>query len=375
VPGPGGAQLRCQATQVAVAGKVWDALEFTAHLHQGALAFTFSRSPEAPGPLTRWPRAAASASQWTATVDPAASSALKEVSTSDWDLLNGLPKLLTQGLKQDKGQWPKDAPVVQDWLEAARATLPALQRQPLTVRIDTLRLQANRVLAGREYLVLRAEQLSLANKRFAAFDFRFGCNLGPNGEFGQNARLEFFKGSGSGTFDNWVPNAQDPAGDRFDLVFVFPTSMNLKDWAELSMNDRALVLLLVDQLPNLLADMQTGDAPLSRSQNDWLALANTLRSFVHERLDVTGLQKPGLQAPVKSLPMQPPVAASAARKRSVRAKSAAAPAPAAPVAAAAPVASASPVAPATPVTPKRAARASAAPAAPAASTPIKGRKK
>jgi len=355
VPGPGGAQLRCQATQVAVAGKAWDALEFTAHLHQGALAFTFSRSPEAPGPLTRWPRAAASASQWTATVDPAASSALKEISTSDWDLLRGLPKLLTQGLKQAQGPWPQGAPVVQDWLEAARATLPALQRQPLSVRIDTLRLQANRVLAGREYLVLRAEQLTLAQKRFAALEFRLGCNLGPKGEFGQTARLEFFKGGTPPLFDNWAPNVQDPAGDRLDLVFVFPGSMNLKDWAALSANDRSLVLLLADQLPGLLADLQTGAQRLSRPLNDWIALANTLRSFVRERLDVTGLQKTGPQTRAKSLPAQPIAAAEPARKRPVRATPPAAPARTAPAA------------------PKRAIRAPTAPAP--APTAAKGRKK
>jgi hypothetical protein len=239
-------------------------------------------------------------------------------------------------------------------LEAARATLPALQRQPLAVRIDTLRLQANRVLAGREYLVLRAEQLTLAQKRFAALEFRLGCNLGPKGEFGQTARLEFFKGTPP-LFDNWAPNVQDPAGDRLDLVFVFPGSMNLKDWAALSANDRSLVLLLADQLPGLLADLQTGAQRLSRPLNDWIALANTLRSFVRERLDVTGLQKTGPQTRAKTLPAQPIAAAEPARKRPVRATLPAAPARTAPAA------------------PKRATRAPTAPAP--APTAAKGRKK
>ena len=365
VPSPGSTQLRCQATQVAVAGKVWDVLEFTALLHQGTLAFTFSRGPGAPGPLTRWPRASAGASQWTATVDPAASNALKEISTSDWDLLHGLPKLLTEGLKQAKGPWPEGATLAQDWVEAARATRPALQRQPLAVRIDTLRLQANRVLAGREYLVLCAEQLTLAQKRFAALEFRLGCNLGPKGEFGQTARLEFFKGGAPALFDNWAPNVQDPSGDRLDLVFVFPGSMNLKDWVALSTNDRSLVLLLADQLPGLLADLQTGAQRLSRPLNDWMALANTLRSFVRERLDVTGLQKIGPQTRAKSLPAQAIASARPARKRSVRATPPTAATPAATQVATQVAA----------VAPKRAARAPASRAAPTAATARKGRKK
>ena len=322
-PAAGGAQLRCRATQVAVSGKAWDDIEFTARIHDGALAFGFTRGPGQPTVLTRWPRSAAAADRITTTVGPDAvdedgNSLLKEIGTSDWDLLRGLPRLLVQALQQFKGAWPPGAPAPQAWLDAARATLPALQSHPIALRVDALRLLANRVLAGREYLVLRAEQLSLGNKRVAGLDFRLGCNLGPKGEFGQNARLEFFKGSAPGTFDNWAPNVQDPAGDRLDLVFVFPTSMNLKDWTALSVNDRALVLLLADQLPALLADIQTGDVPLSRRQTDWLALANTLRSFVRQRLDVTGVQQAMPEAVAKDLPLAP--AATSRRSRAAKPK-------------------------------------------------------
>jgi len=322
--GPGGAQLRCRATQVAVAGKAWDALEFTAHMHQGALAFTFSRRPGAPAVLSRWP--AGAGEQWTATVDEAGAAALKEISTSDWDLLHGLPRLLTQGLQQAKGPWPRGA-TAQHWLDAARATLPALQRHPMAVRVDALRLQANRVLAGREYLVLHAEQLTLAHKRFAALEFRLGCNLGPNGEFGQTARLEFFKGSAPATFEQWAPNVQDPAGDRLDLVFVFTGAMNLKDWAALSVNDRGLVLLLADQLPALLAELQTDAIRMTRPLRDWIALADRVRSFVRQRLDVTGVQQavpdslyndmplPSADAPRRARAAKP----TPARKRALRA--------------------------------------------------------
>jgi hypothetical protein len=225
------------------------------------------------------------------------------------------------------------------------------------VRIDTLRLQANRVLAGREYLVLRAEQLTLAHKRFAALEFRLGCNLGPKGDFGQTARLEFFKGGTPPLFDNWAPNVQDPSGDRLDLVFVFPGSMNLKDWAALSANDRSMVLLLADQLPVLLADVHTGGQRLSRPVKDWIALATTLRSFVRERLDVTGLQKPGPKTRANSLPAQAVAAAQPARRRAVRATPPAAPTPTGPAA------------------PKRAARAPVSRPAPAAANASKGRKK
>lgn len=327
-PGSGGAQLRCRATQVVVSAKEWDSVEFTAHIHGGALAFGFTRGPDQPKVLTRWPHSAAAADCITATVYPDAedqdgNSLLKEISTSDWDLLCGLPKLVAQGLQQIRGPLHEGSPSLQAWQDATRATLPALQRQPLAVRVDTLRLLGNFVQAGREYLVLRAEQLSLANKRFTAIDFRLGCNLGPKGEFGQSARLEFFKGSTPATFDNWAPNVRDPAGDRLDLVFVFPTSMNLKDWAALSVNDRGMVLLLADQLPALLADMQPEDVRLSRSLDAWLELANKVRSFVRQRLDVTGVQ----QAMPEAVPNELPLPPSAAPRRARAPKLSARPAP------------------------------------------------
>jgi hypothetical protein len=332
-PGSDGAQLRCRATQVAVSAKEWDSLEFVAHIHNGALAFSFTRGQGQPEVLTHWPRSAAVADRITVTVSPDAvdeegNSLLKEISTSDWDLLRGLSRMLAQALQQSKGSLHQGAPVNQAWLDAARATLPALQRQSLVLRVDTLHLMANRVLAGREYLVLRAEQLSLANKRFSGLDFRLGCNTGPKGEFGQNARLEFFQGSAPGTFDHWAPNVKDPAGDRLDLVFVFPTSMNLKDWSVLSMNDRGLVLLMVDQLPTLLADMQTDNVRLTRRLDDWLALANNLRSFARQRLDVTGVQQNMHGGLAKEPPLLAPVVPRRARAAK-RAVSSAAPANAA----------------------------------------------
>jgi len=138
--------------------------------------------------------------------------------------------------------------------------------------------------------------------------------------------------------------------------------MNLKDWAALSTNDRSLVLLLADQLPGLLADLQTGAQRMSRPLDDWIALANTLRSFVRERLDVTGLQKIGPQTRAKSLPAQAIDSAEPDRKRSVRATPPKAATPAV-----------THVAPAARAAPKRAARAPAVPTAPP--TAGKGRKK
>jgi hypothetical protein len=306
-PRSSGSQLRCRATDVAVFGRSWDLVEFTAHINGSELTFTFDRSPGVPAVLSRWPQSANALGKVTFSVgneaiDQDGNSLLKEISTSDWDLLHGLPKLLTNGIHQAKGPWAQSALPPQAWLEAARVTLLALQSQPPAVRVDTLRLLANRVLSGREYLVLRAEQLTLAGKRFAALEFRLGCNLGPKGEFGQNARLEFFKGDTPATFDHWAPNVKDPAGDRLDLVFVFPNGMNLKDWAAMSANDRGLVLLLADQLPALLAELRTDTQGLTRPLSDWISLSNSLRSFVRQRLDVTGLQKALPEAVAKDLP-------------------------------------------------------------------------
>jgi hypothetical protein len=290
--------LQCRATNVAVMGKEWKSLAFVAFIQDGTLAFTFLPNPDVAslGPLTRLPRGLGSLAQFTASAGreipgQPGMELLKDLSTSDWDLLRGLPRLISVGLQYVRGAWPVDMPGPAAWENAAKATLPALLRVPAALRFDVLKLQSAATLANYEHLRLWLDPLSLGNKRFAGFEFRFGCNVGQGSPFGANARLEFFRGSGTSTFDQWVPNARDGDHERLDLVFVFPTSMNLKDWSALSENDRCLVLLLADQLPTVLAELGSSSVQTTRPMSDWVALAQKLRSFVRARLDVTGVQK------------------------------------------------------------------------------------
>ena len=290
--------LQCRATNVAVMGKEWKSLEFVALIQEGTLAFTFAPTAGSvgPAPLTRLPRSLGSLSEFTAragreSIGQPSAELLKDISTSDWDLLRGLPRMLSLGLQYVRGAWPVGMPGPDAWEVAAKATLPALLRLPLALRYDVLKLQSASALPTNEYLRLRLDPLSLGKKRIAGFEFRFACNLGQGGQFGSNARLEFFKGSGTPTFEQWAPNALEGADERLDLVFVFPTSMNLKDWSALSVNDRSLVLLLADQLPTMLSELAASSVQIARPMADWVALAEKLRSFVRARLDVTGVQK------------------------------------------------------------------------------------
>ena len=290
--------LQCRATNVAVMGKEWKSLAFVAFIQDGTLAFTFLPNPDAAGlgPLTRLPRGLGSLAQFTASAGreipgQPGMELLKDLGTSDWDLLRGLPRLVSLGLQYVRGAWPVGMPGPAAWENAAKATLPALLRVPAALRFDVLKLQSAATQANYEHLRLWLDPLSLGNKRFAGFEFRFGCNVGQVSQFGANARLEFFRGSGTSTFDQWVPNARDGDHERLDLVFVFPTSMNIKDWSALSVNDRCLVLLLADQLPTMLAEMGSSSVQTTRPMSEWVALAQKLRSFVRARLDVTGVQK------------------------------------------------------------------------------------
>ena len=290
--------LQCRATNVAVMGKEWKSLEFVAFIQDGALAFNFVPSSDADvtGPLTRLPRGLGSIDQFTARAGKESAGQLgmellKDLSTSDWDLLRGLPRMLSLGLQYVRGAWPSGMPGPTVWESAAKATLPALLRVPMSLRFDTFKLQGATAVPSYEQLRLRLDPLSLGKKRFAAFEFGFGCNLNQGRNFGTNARLEFFKGSGTSTFDQWVPNVRDGTVERLDLVFVFPTSMNLKDWSALSVSDRSLVLLLADQLPGMLEELVQGSVQIARPMSEWIALAEKLRAFVRTRLDVTGVQK------------------------------------------------------------------------------------
>jgi hypothetical protein len=290
--------LLCRATNVAVMGKEWKVLDFLAFIQDGTLSFKFAPSPDTagPAPLTRLPRGLGSLAEFTAragreTVGQPSAELLKDLSTSDWDLLRGLPRMLSVGLQFVRGAWPAATPGPTAWQAASKATLPALLRLPLALRFDVLKLQSAIATPTYEHLRLRLDPLSLGKKRIAGFEFRFGCNLGQDGQFGSNARLEFFKGSGTPTFEQWTPNARESNDERLDLVFVFPSSLNLKDWSALSVNDRSLVLLLADQLSTMLSELGPSSVQMTRPMAEWIALAEQLRTFVRARLDVTGVQK------------------------------------------------------------------------------------
>ena len=290
--------LRCKAVNVAVMGKEWQTLEFLAFDHDGVLSVCFERGEDASGtgPLTRWPRAAAALPALAVRVgqdayDEPNLNTLKDLSTSDWDLLRGLPRLVAEGLQSPPAPWPIEQPDVAIWQAAALATPPALKCLPVALRFDAFKINGAATLPGYENLQIQLNHLDLGAKRFENFEFRFACNLGTQGEFGANARLEFFKLNGAPVFEQWAPNYRDGQSERLDLVFVFPSTLNLKEFSALSTNDRALVLLLADLLPALLADASPNGLALNRPIEEWTALAQNLRSFVRARLDVTGVQK------------------------------------------------------------------------------------
>ena len=290
--------LRCKAVNVAVMGKEWQTLEFLAFDHDGVLSVCFERGEDASGtgPLTRWPRAAAALPALAVRVgqdayDEPNLNTLKDLSTSDWDLLRGLPRLVAEGLQSPPAPWPIEQPDVAIWQAAALATPPALKCLPVALRFDAFKINGAATLPGYENLQIQLNHLDLGAKRFENFEFRFACNLGTQGEFGANARLEFFKLNGAPVFEQWAPNYRDGQRERLDLVFVFPSTLNLKEFSALSTNDRALVLLLADLLPALLADASPNGLALNRPLEEWAVLAQNLRSFVRARLDVTGVQK------------------------------------------------------------------------------------
>ena len=290
--------LRCTAVDVAVTGKEWKTLDFIAFNRDGVLSFRFERGEDASGagPLTRWPRAAAALPALAVRVgedayDEPNLNTLKEFSTSDWDMLRGLPRLVSQGLQSAPGPWPVEQPFVAEWQNAAQATPSAINELQVALRYDAFKIQGATNLPGYENLQIQLSHLDLGEKRFENFEFRFACNLGTQGEFGLNARLEFFKLNGAPVFEQWAPNYRDGERERLDLVFVFPSTLNLKEFSALSTKDRALVLLLADLLPSLLTDASPNGLALNRPLADWTALAQKLRSFVRARLDVTGVQK------------------------------------------------------------------------------------
>jgi hypothetical protein len=276
------------------AGRSIAQLEFKTIIEGRQAHLVIPRADGATGWLTRWP---VSGTEQTELVVPRDALAA-DLATRDWQLLKLLSKLLATTLQSPE----KLQASTHFQAEEVRIGLSnlgdALEKFPEVLRYDTVTLKREQVNPDYEHLWLSLQNLSLGERRWEAFEFRFSCgNVGPK-RFGTHPKLEFPEHVGQAPFANWFDESYDDFGAKLELRFALPDAMDITIWGRLAAPDQTFLLALVRQLPGMLTTLQHAGTKLKRAWVDWNHMAAEVQRVV-------GLRVAALKAPAAATVLAP----------------------------------------------------------------------
>ena len=158
---------------------------------------------------------------------------------------------------------------------------------PKTLRFDELYIKDYEELGEYENLTFHLTNISFANKLYKNFEFRLACANIQDNQFGTDPKLEFPEEFGKIILENWFAESEDNYGSKLELRFAIPNAMDINVWDKLSQNDKIFIYNLVNLLPNRitqLSKINTNEKMFSRSFDDWINLANTIKNILNTQL-------------------------------------------------------------------------------------------
>ena len=334
-PGDQPNALQWRVTNLGAAGRTLAELEFGTVVEHDFAGFVLARQPGTTGPLLRWPACVAKHDELTVLPlgnkqqAPLRLEILLDLSTSDWNLVQLLTRLLDDALA-DPAALRLPAELAVDALRGGLGRLASvLAKFPATVRFDRVSLKREQANPDYEHLWLQFENLSFGAQRWPAFEFRLSCaNVRP-GQFGGHPKLEFPEATGQAPFEAWFAESYDDYGAKLELRFSMPESMDLGVWQRLSEQDRVFMASLIKRLPAILAGLQASGVQIRRAWNDWMTMALGMQRV----LAVRTAPPPKAPAPVpvesvaQATPPAPVPVASAKPETAVVASTLASPTP------------------------------------------------
>lgn len=159
---------------------------------------------------------------------------------------------------------------------------------PKTLRFDEFYISDNTNI-GSEYesLTFHMTNINIGNTIHKEFEFRLSCANIQNGNFGTDPKLEFPEDFGKIILQNWFAESEDDSGKKLELRFAIPNAMDISVWNKLSQNDKIFIYNLVNLLPNRitqLSKINTNEKMFSRSFDDWINLANTIKNILNNNV-------------------------------------------------------------------------------------------
>jgi hypothetical protein len=277
-----GVALLWNITQLHAAGRVFPQIGFRTIVENENITLGFPSSVATV--LKRWPASAANQPEMLLSVVEN-NACLRDLSTSDWELIPILGKVLAKRLDvpialQDVAINFDPAP-----LQLALHNLPtAWNNLPPALRFDAVTLKREQVNPDYEHLWFHFQNLSLGEKRWLDFEFRLSCaNVRPT-VFGKYPKLEFPQYVGQAPFSQWFDESYDDFGAKLELRFALPEAMDVTVWQAISGNDQDFLKALIERLPAILITLQVAGVRLKRPWEDWITMAYEIQRILDVRL-------------------------------------------------------------------------------------------
>ena len=268
------------------AGITRPSVVFETFVEAGVLGVRFKKSPtkssgvdghgddeNAESSLMRWPEVAKDSEEIECI--PAGrgeamalrASVLRDLSSSDWGLLQLIPKIVAQALSER----PIEGVDTQAVISAAKRLSDALSRLPKALRHDSIVLKKHQVNPDYEHLWFVFNNLRAGELHWPKFEIRLGASNIKPGKFSQHPKIEIPLIDGeTKPFDSWFEESVDDFGGKWELRFDL--NKNIFDaaiWNDLQPDERGLILALLGQLTQENPPTHSSSAEMRRDWSDW----------------------------------------------------------------------------------------------------------
>ena len=253
-------QLQWQLTDAQLGGSEWPALTITGQAKLSKTELTIHSDDQAE--------------TWVLNTK----STSRALSNAQFAMAQDLPKALKGALEHA----PLAARQKKRWHKALDRLQLRLNQQPPRLLYSNVRLKHEQVNPDYEHLWLTLEQLSFNNTHLQSWSFRLSCaGLTPN-EFGNQPKLELPE-QDTQLLDNWFQESHDQFGNKLEVRFALPNAMDMGVWKRLAASDQRLLKTLIDQLPDILAELEQQGRSLQRPWADWQQVVAEMRRITRTK--------------------------------------------------------------------------------------------
>ena len=192
------------------------------------------------------------------------------------------------------------------WRPSLKTLMTQIKALPAVLRYQEVLLKRELINPDYEHLWLEFRGMALGAETWRKFEVRVGAALVQADGFSQHPKFEFPLIDGkTKPFDSWFAESQDDIGAKLELRFALDKqALDTAVLAKLSEADRALVLRVVNAVPDALLKLEAQKAAIHRPWATWVGFARSAVALLKTSRPATAPSQAKLPGPTpaKALP-------------------------------------------------------------------------